>query len=89
VTSVWLCGSTLIATLAQVEVNLGISGQRRLQSGRSVLDSINSRLGAVLDNDLVRFFLSNRAFLLILWFQEPEPPLIPSQLSSELQPKIL
>jgi hypothetical protein len=63
---VWLCDPTVIATCAQVEVNLGISGQRRLQSGRSVLDSINSRLGAVLDNDLVRFFLSNRAFLLIL-----------------------
>ena len=61
-TSLWLCDSTLIATLAQVEVNLGISGQRRLQSGRSVLDSINSRLGAVLDNDLVRFFSHARLF---------------------------
>jgi hypothetical protein len=42
-----------VFALPQVEVTLGISGQHQAQ-GRSVLDSINSRLGAVLDNDVVR-----------------------------------
>jgi hypothetical protein len=42
-----------VFALLQVEVTLGISGHHQAQ-GRSVLDSINSRLGAVLDNDVVR-----------------------------------